>query len=67
MQLFGLTNTLLSRDQETFKRHLSIQKYPVIPLATSSGLLGWVRMLKTERLHSLTGAYSCQRRTRYTY
>ena len=43
MQLFGLVNTLLARDPETFKRHLSIQKYPAIPLSPNSGLLGWVR------------------------
>lgn len=42
MQLFGLVNTLLARDPETFKRHLSIQKYPAIPLSPNSGLLGWV-------------------------
>ncbi len=28
MQLFGLVNTLLTTDMETFKRHLSIHRYP---------------------------------------
>lgn len=43
MQLFGLVNTLLNKDPETFKRHLMVQKYPAIPLSPHSGLLGWVR------------------------
>ena len=42
MQLFSLVNTLLAKDPETFKRHLTIQKYPVIPLSPQSGLLKWV-------------------------
>ncbi|KAH0559920.1 hypothetical protein GP486_003558 [Trichoglossum hirsutum] len=42
MQLFGLVNTLLSVDSECFKRHLNIQRFPVIPLSQNSGLLGWV-------------------------
>ncbi|KAI8848058.1 FAT domain-containing protein [Chytridium lagenaria] len=33
MQLFGLVNTLLSDDHETFKRHLDIERYAVIPLS----------------------------------
>lgn len=40
MQLFGLVNTLLSDDAETFKRHLNIHRYPVIPLSPNSGKLG---------------------------
>ncbi|KAJ3083694.1 phosphatidylinositol kinase- protein kinase tor1, partial [Quaeritorhiza haematococci] len=55
MQLFGLVNTLLSTDPETFKRHLSIQRYPVIPLSINSGLLGWVPHCDT--LHALIRDY----------
>jgi FKBP12-rapamycin complex-associated protein len=42
MQLFGLVNTLLVNDAETFKRHLQIQRYGVTPLSPNSGLIGWV-------------------------
>jgi len=42
MQLFGLVNKLLSTDTECFKRHLNIERYPVIPLSPNSALLGWV-------------------------
>ncbi|CAG8530152.1 16586_t:CDS:10 [Funneliformis mosseae] len=42
MQLFGLVNTLLSIDSETFKRHLHIQRYTVTPLTPNIGLLGWM-------------------------
>lgn len=42
MQLFGLVNTLLADNPECFKRHLSIQRFPVIPLSPKAGLLGWV-------------------------
>jgi FKBP12-rapamycin complex-associated protein len=51
MQLFGLVNTLLSTDSETFKRHLNIHRYPVIPLSPNSGLIGWVPACDT--LHAL--------------
>ena len=51
MQLFGLVNTILAADPETFKRHLSIHRYPVIPLSPNSGLIGWVPSCDT--LHSL--------------
>lgn len=37
MQLFGLINTLLARDQKTVNRDLSIRRYPIIPLAPQSG------------------------------
>lgn len=43
MQLFGLVNTLLSIDTNSFKRRLHIQRFPVIPLAPNAGLLGWVQ------------------------
>lgn len=55
MQLFGLVNTLLSNDSECLKRHLNIQKYSVIPLSTSSGLLGWVP--NSDTLHVLIKEY----------
>ncbi|CCK71085.1 phosphatidylinositol kinase family protein KNAG_0G00270 [Huiozyma naganishii CBS 8797] len=42
MQLFGLVNTLLQGDTESFRRHLDIQQFPAIPLSPRSGLLGWV-------------------------
>lgn len=55
MQLFGLVNALLGSDPETFKRHLHIQRYPVIPLSPNSGLIGWVPHCDT--LHSLIRDY----------
>ncbi|TPX35002.1 hypothetical protein SmJEL517_g02512 [Synchytrium microbalum] len=55
MQLFGLVNTLLSTDPETFKRQLNIQRYPVIPLSPQSGLIGWVPNCDT--LHTLIRDY----------
>jgi FKBP12-rapamycin complex-associated protein len=55
MQLFGLVNTLLSNDGETFKRHLNIERYAVIPLSPNSGLLGWVPNCDT--LHNLIRDY----------
>eukprot|EP00731_Ephydatia_muelleri_P014310 Em0008g30a len=55
MQLFGLVNTLLSNDPETLKRHLSIQRYSVIPLSPNSGLIGWVPHCDT--IHSLIRDY----------
>ena len=55
MQLFRLVNTLLANDAVTFKRHLSIQRYAVIPLSTNSGLIGWVPYGDT--LHTLIREY----------
>ena len=55
MQLFGLVNTLLQIDPETFKRHLSIRRYAVIPLSPNSGLIGWVP--HTDTLHTLIRDY----------
>ena len=55
MQLFGLVNTLLSHDSESFKRHLNIQPYPAIPLSQQSGLLGWVP--NSETMHNLIKDY----------
>ncbi|KAG0181763.1 phosphatidylinositol kinase- protein kinase tor1 [Apophysomyces sp. BC1034] len=60
MQLFGLVNTLLKNDAETFKRHLNIERYPAIPLSPNSGLIGWVP--DTDTLHTLIRDYrdSCK-------
>ena len=55
MQLFGLVNTLLSIDTNSFKRRLNIQRYPVIPLAPNAGLLGWVK--DSDTLHVLVRDY----------
>lgn len=55
MQLFGLCNTLLAHDSESYKRHLNIQRYPAIPLSQSSGLLGWVP--NSDTLHVLIKEY----------
>lgn len=55
MQLFGLVNTLLTADQESSKRHLSIQRYSVVPLSPNSGLLGWVP--HSDTLHVLIKNY----------
>ena len=55
MQLFGLVNTLLDNDPETFRRHLRIQRYSVIPLSPNSGLIGWVPHCDT--IHALIRDY----------
>ncbi|KAI6651085.1 Serine/threonine-protein kinase mTOR-like [Oopsacas minuta] len=51
MQLFGLVNTLLINNSETFKKELFIQRYSVIPLSPNSGLIGWVPNCDT--MHAL--------------
>ncbi|KAJ1922433.1 phosphatidylinositol kinase- protein kinase tor1 [Tieghemiomyces parasiticus] len=51
MQLFELVNNLLARDAETFKRHLDIERYPVVPLSPNTGLIGWVE--DSDTLHAL--------------
>ncbi|CCF58185.1 hypothetical protein KAFR_0E00310 [Kazachstania africana CBS 2517] len=55
MQLFGLVNTLLQNDPESFRRHLDIQQYPAIPLSPKTGLLGWVT--KSDTFHDLIKNY----------
>ena len=55
MQLFGLCNTLLTNDSECYKRHISIQRYPAIPLSQNSGLFGWVP--NSDTLHVLIREY----------
>lgn len=54
MQLFGLVNTLLQKDTESFKRHLDIQQFPAIPLSPKTGLLGWVS--NSDTFHALVKA-----------
>ncbi|KAK7061171.1 hypothetical protein SK128_021387 [Halocaridina rubra] len=51
MQLFGLVNTLLISNPDTFRRNLTIQRFAVIPLSTNSGLIGWLPHCDT--LHAL--------------
>jgi FKBP12-rapamycin complex-associated protein len=55
MQLFGLVNSLLYLDAESYKRHLHIHRFPVIPLAPNAGLLGWVQ--QSDTLHILVRDY----------
>ena len=60
MQLFGLVNTLLNNDSESFKRHLTIQRFPAIPLSQNSGISGWVP--NSDTLHLLIKEYRESRR-----
>ncbi|KAJ6525906.1 phosphatidylinositol 3-kinase [Mycena vulgaris] len=55
MQFFGLVNTLLSIDTNSFKRQLHIQRYPLIPLAPNVGLIGV--MQESDTLHELVKDY----------
>ncbi|WFD44630.1 non-specific serine/threonine protein kinase [Malassezia psittaci] len=55
MQLFGLVNTLLSTDTESYKRRLSLRRFPVIPLSPNTGMLGWVA--NSDTLHVLIKEY----------
>lgn len=47
MQLLSLVNTLLNKDDVTEKKNLEIVTFPVIPLSTNTGLLGWVNNCDT--------------------
>jgi hypothetical protein len=60
MQLFGLMNTLLANDKESFTRLLHIQRFPVIPLAPNAGLIGWVQ--GSDTLHVLVRDYRDSRK-----
>ena len=42
MQLFGLVNTFLINNPDTFRRNLTVQRYAVVPLSTNSGLIKWL-------------------------
>ena len=55
MQLFGLINTLLSKDSDTREKNLFIKRYAVIPLSNNTGLIGWVSNCDT--LHQLIKDY----------
>ncbi|RHY28067.1 hypothetical protein DYB32_006287 [Aphanomyces invadans] len=55
MQLFGLINTLLANDSDTRKRNLAIERFSVLPLSHTSGLIGWVE--NTDTLHQLIREY----------
>ncbi|RLN97992.1 hypothetical protein BBJ28_00023313, partial [Nothophytophthora sp. Chile5] len=55
MQLFGVINTLLANDSDTSKRNLAIERYSVLPLSHTSGLIGWVPNCDT--LHQLIRDY----------
>ncbi|KAF0683063.1 Aste57867_24843 [Aphanomyces stellatus] len=55
MQLFGLINTLLANDSDTRKRNLAIERFSVLPLSHTSGLIGWVE--NTDTLHQLIKEY----------
>lgn len=55
MQLFGLVNSLLAVDTASFKRHLHIQRYSIIPLAPNAGLIGFVQ--DSDTLHVLVRDY----------
>jgi FKBP12-rapamycin complex-associated protein len=55
MQLFGLINTLILKDPETCRRDLTIQRYAIIALSQTSGLIGWVPNCDT--LHALIKDY----------
>ena len=55
MQLFGLINTLHSKDPNTREKNLFIKRYPVIPLSHNTGIIGWVSNCDT--LHQLIKDY----------
>ena len=55
MQLFGLINTLLSKDSDTREKNLFIKRYPVIPLSHNTGIIGWVS--NSDTLHQLIKEY----------
>jgi FKBP12-rapamycin complex-associated protein len=51
MQSLSLVNTLLNKSVKTERKNLAIITYPVIPMSTNTGLLGWVHNCDT--LHQL--------------
>eukprot|EP01060_Flectonema_neradi_P016029 TRINITY_DN2262_c0_g1_i4.p1 TRINITY_DN2262_c0_g1~~TRINITY_DN2262_c0_g1_i4.p1 ORF type:complete len:1570 (+),score=316.21 TRINITY_DN2262_c0_g1_i4:4060-8769(+) len=58
MQLFGLVNTLLRHDKAVTKAaraDLSIDQYPVIPLSSNAGIIGWLD--RAETFHALIRDY----------
>ncbi|KAJ1882095.1 phosphatidylinositol kinase- protein kinase tor1 [Coemansia sp. RSA 486] len=59
MQLFGLVNSLLAVDEETSRRSLAIERYPVTPLSSNSGLIGFYPNCEniTDVIRSYRGAH----------
>ncbi|KAJ2776642.1 phosphatidylinositol kinase- protein kinase tor1, partial [Coemansia interrupta] len=55
MQLFGLINSLLARDTETARRALAIERFPVTPLSSNSGLIGFYP--NCENIHEIIQNY----------
>jgi FKBP12-rapamycin complex-associated protein len=55
MQIFGLVNNLLLKNNETVRHDLAIQRYKVIPLSQNCGLLEWLNDCDT--LQSLIVEY----------
>ena len=58
MQLFGLVNALLSHNSKTVaanQEDYSIQRYAVMPLSPTAGLISWVPNCDT--LHDLIRSY----------
>jgi len=55
MQLFGLVNGLLDSSVKTYRSHVKIQRYAVVPLTPNSGLIGWVPHCDT--LHAVIKEY----------
>ena len=51
MQLFDLVNTILAKDNNTYKQKLFINTYAVFPLSHNAGIIGWVPNCDT--LHKL--------------
>ncbi|XP_072945161.1 serine/threonine-protein kinase mTor-like [Epargyreus clarus] len=64
MQLFGLVNTLLQADTNTYRHDLAIQRYAVIPLSPNSGLIGWVPQCDT--LYKLISDYRDKKSNKMT-
>ncbi|KAI1717889.1 FAT domain-containing protein [Ditylenchus destructor] len=60
MQLFGLVNSLILREADTCRRNLTIQRYSIITLSQSSGLIGWLPNCDT--LHALIKDYREKRK-----
>lgn len=55
MQMFALVNELLNKNLvvngKEHTQHLSITRYPVVPLSLTTGMVGWVQ--NTDTLHQL--------------
>ena len=51
MQVFGLVNSLLANDRRTENQDVAIQRYAIIPLSPSVGLISWVPRCDT--LHDI--------------